>query len=88
MVIPLAARKLIPAANADQIVRSLGLVAHHYVLAVGTIEPRKNHLRLLAAFERLAASINLKLAVVGSWGWGAGGSATRSHEVRSVPASF
>ena len=70
VVIPLAARKMIPAANADQIVRSLGLVAHHYVLSIGTIEPRKNHLRLLAAFERLAASDpDLKLVVAGSWGW-------------------
>jgi len=41
-----------------------------YILTVGTLEPRKNHLSILKAFEKL--SINnqeIKLVIVGSEGW-------------------
>ncbi len=42
-----------------------------YLLIVSTIEPRKNHLTLLSAWERLRAERlpGLKLLVVGSLGW-------------------
>jgi glycosyltransferase involved in cell wall biosynthesis len=42
-----------------------------YLLMVSTIEPRKNHLTLLAAWERLRSELQagLKLVVVGSLGW-------------------
>jgi glycosyltransferase involved in cell wall biosynthesis len=42
-----------------------------YLLVVSTVEPRKNHLTLLTAWEqlRLARSENLKLVVVGDLGW-------------------
>jgi glycosyltransferase involved in cell wall biosynthesis len=41
-----------------------------YVLAVGTIEPRKNHARLVRAFDRVAARRkDLELLVAGKWGW-------------------
>jgi glycosyltransferase involved in cell wall biosynthesis len=42
-----------------------------YLLTVATIEPRKNHTRLLAAWEVLKAEIDpdIKLVVVGSLGW-------------------
>ena len=42
-----------------------------YLLIVSTIEPRKNHLSLLSAWERLRAERfpKLKLVVVGSLGW-------------------
>lgn len=42
-----------------------------YLLIVSTIEPRKNHLTLLAAWERLRTERfnNLKLIVVGMLGW-------------------
>jgi glycosyltransferase involved in cell wall biosynthesis len=42
-----------------------------YLLMVSTIEPRKNHLTLLHAWERLRADPfpNLKLLVVGALGW-------------------
>jgi glycosyltransferase involved in cell wall biosynthesis len=45
-----------------------------YLLAVSTIEPRKNHARLLAAWEVLKAEVDpeLKLVVVGTLGWGFG----------------
>lgn len=43
-----------------------------YLLAVSTVEPRKNHTRLLAAWEVLKAEVDpdLKLVLVGSLGWG------------------
>ena len=42
-----------------------------YLLTVATIEPRKNHTRLLAAWEMIKAETDpdLKLVVVGSLGW-------------------
>jgi glycosyltransferase involved in cell wall biosynthesis len=42
-----------------------------YLLAVSTIEPRKNHSRLLAAWEVIRAEIDpeIKLIVVGTLGW-------------------
>lgn len=42
-----------------------------YLLIVSTIEPRKNHATLLAAWEHLRAinHLNLKLVVVGMLGW-------------------
>ena len=42
-----------------------------YLLIVSTVEPRKNHLALLSAWERLRAQRfpELKLVVVGSLGW-------------------
>ncbi len=43
----------------------------NYLLVVSTIEPRKNHARLLEAWETLRSSgfPDLKLVVVGSLGW-------------------
>jgi hypothetical protein len=43
-----------------------------YLLIVSTIEPRKNHLMLIAAWERLkyTSMPQLKLVVVGNLGWG------------------
>ncbi len=48
-----------------------GSDAIDYLLMVSTIEPRKNHLTLLAAWERLRTErfSNLKLIVVGMLGW-------------------
>jgi glycosyltransferase involved in cell wall biosynthesis len=44
---------------------------HHYLLMVSTLEPRKNHATLLAAWEqlRLERYPDLKLVIVGSLGW-------------------
>jgi len=43
-----------------------------FLLAVSTIEPRKNHARLLSAWEVLKAETDpdLKLVIVGTLGWG------------------
>ena len=45
-----------------------------YLLMVSTLEPRKNHLLLVAAWERLKYTTmpHLKLVVVGNRGWGDG----------------
>ena len=42
-----------------------------YVIAVSTVEPRKNYPALLAAFERVRARVNpaLRLVIVGGLGW-------------------
>jgi glycosyltransferase involved in cell wall biosynthesis len=42
-----------------------------YLLIVSTVEPRKNHTRLLAAWEVLKADVDpdLKLVIVGGLGW-------------------
>lgn len=45
--------------------------ADHYILALGTIEPRKNLPRLVAAFDRVAVRHpKLRLVVAGPDGWG------------------
>jgi glycosyltransferase involved in cell wall biosynthesis len=51
--------------------RCLGVPDLRYLLIVSTIEPRKNHVRLLAAWEVLKAEVDpgLKLVVVGTLGW-------------------
>ncbi|MEA2510893.1 MAG: hypothetical protein QOJ59_380 [Thermomicrobiales bacterium] len=53
----------------DQAARQqLGLPAD-YLLTVGTLEPRKNHLTLFAAIERLRGGVDLPLVVAGRPGW-------------------
>jgi glycosyltransferase involved in cell wall biosynthesis len=51
--------------------RHLSKKPFRYLLCVSTIEPRKNHVRLLAGWEVLKASIDpdIKLVIVGGLGW-------------------
>jgi glycosyltransferase involved in cell wall biosynthesis len=51
--------------------KALAKVPLKYLLMVSTIEPRKNHLRLVAAWEVLKAEVDpdMKLVVVGTLGW-------------------
>ena len=51
--------------------KALGAEPLRYLLAVSTVEPRKNHARLIAAWEVLKAEVDpeLKLVVVGTLGW-------------------
>jgi glycosyltransferase involved in cell wall biosynthesis len=51
--------------------RAFGITGD-YVLAIGTLEPRKNHKRLLEAFGALPSQIRdrTQLVVVGAPGWG------------------
>ena len=60
-----------PAAEAVR--ASYGIVEKPYILCVGTIEPRKNHLRMLRAFMASDARATHALVVVGKRGWGAEG---------------
>lgn len=49
-----------------------GLGEAPFILAVGTLQPRKNYVRLLQAFAELAfqsSLINLQLVIVGGKGW-------------------
>jgi alpha-1,3-rhamnosyl/mannosyltransferase len=60
----------LPAARVAATLRALGLPPR-YLLYVGTIEPRKNILRLLMAYCALPGSLRDRwpLLLVGSWGW-------------------
>lgn len=53
---------------ADARLARLGIAAP-FILCVGTIEPRKNHARLLRAFQSLLRAIPHHLVVVGGFGW-------------------
>ncbi|MBI4878562.1 MAG: glycosyltransferase family 4 protein [Planctomycetes bacterium] len=59
------------AAAAHEVERLLerAKVARPYILSVGTIEPRKNHLRLLAAFQRASNALPHTLVLAGGFGW-------------------
>ncbi len=49
--------------------RSLLGVPERYLLTVGTIEPRKNHLTLFKALEQISKPLEVPLVVVGRIGW-------------------
>ena len=70
-VVPLGISPLFsPGEAADEDLSRLG-VAGPYVLAVGTLQPRKNVVAVLEAFERLAADgAELSLVIAGGAGWG------------------
>jgi glycosyltransferase involved in cell wall biosynthesis len=57
-----------PAAAVDAVRRRLGLADRPYLLFVGTLEPRKNLARLLAAYRSL--DLEQQMVVVGPEGWG------------------
>ena len=65
--------------------RALGLQHGHYLLSVGTIEPRKNIGHLLEAFARLPAALRraFPLVIAGASGWRA---ADLTRELRSLAA--
>ncbi|MDP9271399.1 MAG: glycosyltransferase family 4 protein [Chloroflexota bacterium] len=54
--------------RAQEVLRSLGMSERPYVLSIGTLEPRKNVHRLVAAFERTADRDSL-LVLLGGRGW-------------------
>jgi glycosyltransferase involved in cell wall biosynthesis len=63
---PLDAGRCLPA------LAQFGLQPGRYLLAVGTLEPRKNLSTMIAAFERLPAGLRRRfpLVIVGMNGWG------------------
>lgn len=71
-------------ARRQEVLRKHGLTAP-YILFVSTIEPRKNHVRLVRAFEALPdRHRNVQLALVGGLGWQSG---PILRAVKSSPAS-
>lgn len=54
--------------DAGDLLRARG-AAGPVILCVGTLEPRKNHLRLLAAFDRFAREHPHVLVLAGGFGW-------------------
>jgi len=75
VVVPHAGSTHLPPAHADPdalaAARSdLRLADDPYILSVSTLEPRKNHARLVQAFERLVAGRpSMRLVLVGGAGW-------------------
>ena len=69
-VVPLAAdpRFARPAEGIDEVRRRHGLT-RPYVLTTGTLEPRKNLRRLIAAFAALPDDLRGQLAIAGPRGW-------------------
>ena len=62
----------VPEAPAEEMhrFRRLHGIPERYLLFVGTLEPRKNRIRLLEAFERAAGSLpEIRLVVAGRTGW-------------------
>jgi glycosyltransferase involved in cell wall biosynthesis len=53
-----------------EVLKAAGLMEKEYVLTLGTIEPRKDHLSLFLACKTLwHKGLDFKLVVVGQWGW-------------------
>jgi len=73
--IPLAASERFRPLAREEVAKELqtiGLQPEAYILSVGTLEPRKNHVRLIRAFQRLrerGAAGNQKLVLAGPKGW-------------------
>jgi glycosyltransferase involved in cell wall biosynthesis len=84
VAVPLAADdsvKVPPTAAEVAAVRAELRLPPKFVLAVGTLEPRKNLPRLIRAFERVSASFpEVELLVAGGKGW-------RDDEIRAVLAN-
>lgn len=73
-VVPLARGTVAPGnAGVAEARRRLGLGEAPYVLFVGTLEPRKNLVRLVQAFRRLPSDLGtMHLVLAGPWGCRAG----------------
>jgi glycosyltransferase involved in cell wall biosynthesis len=73
-VIPLAAVEREPfVGDAASALKARGLSTGSFLLVLGTIEPRKNHVRVVAAFERLVTDRSIPedidLVIAGQPGW-------------------
>ncbi len=88
---PRARFRPIPASAVAEMLRRQGL-PERYLLYVGTIEPRKNLLRLMQAYCSLPESMRERwpLLLAGSWGWNFGAeqnyyeSEGRQHGIRHL----
>ncbi len=54
----------------SKILETYGLKKGNYGLFVGTVQPRKNLVRLIKAFSNLQSLISIKLVICGKLGWG------------------
>lgn len=63
-------RRFFEAGSPDASVRDRLGLPERYLLMVGTIEPRKNHLNALRAFERSGIGTSVPLVIAGRPGWG------------------
>lgn len=69
-VVPLARGTAAGREPGSDMRRRLGLGDDPYVLFVGTLEPRKNLVRLVEAFRRLPSDLGaVRLVLAGPWGW-------------------
>jgi alpha-1,3-rhamnosyl/mannosyltransferase len=70
-----------PRSEFEPVLHQLGLPAQ-YLLYLGTIEPRKNVLRLLQAYCALPERLRMRwpLLLVGNWGWNARSVAEYLHQ--------
>lgn len=70
-VTPLGPNVSVETVRDDSVLRRLG-IAQPYALSVGTVEPRKNHARLVRAFAAIASDVpehRLVIAGMSGWGW-------------------
>jgi glycosyltransferase involved in cell wall biosynthesis len=59
-----------PPESVDSVIDALGLRSGTYILHVGTMEPRKNLVRLVQAFAKLRRSrLAIQLVLAGAQGW-------------------
>jgi alpha-1,3-rhamnosyl/mannosyltransferase len=91
VVVPLAADALFSAPEAREQAATVAAgygIAHPYVLAAGTLEPRKNLGRLIDAWEQLPTALRdaHELVLVGPTGWEAEEILSRAqdHAVRTI----
>ena len=70
VVTPLGPNVSAETARDDSVLRRLG-IEPPYLLSVGTVEPRKNHARLVRAFAAVAPDVpEHRLVIAGMSGWG------------------
>jgi glycosyltransferase involved in cell wall biosynthesis len=69
-------------------VRQRYRLPEHFVLGVGTLQPRKNLQRLIEAYARLGADPDSKLVIVGGTGWMYEGIFRRVEELRLQDAVY
>ena len=55
--------------KSDFVFKRFKIEKNKYFVFVGTIQPRKNLLTLIEAFSRANIDKNIKLVIIGKWGW-------------------
>ena len=79
--VPLGVRTQVVEDRDRQRVRDKYALPHEFVLFVGTVEPRKNLARLVAALESMPSAPPLVIAGIEGWG---DATLTTSHEVHTI----